>query len=75
MSDLDLAELRSQICIKAGLRSITPADCKRISLEINKATSRNVSETTLKRLFGFANAKFNFSRYTISSIFEYTEKI
>jgi len=75
MSDLDLGELRSKICIKAGLRSITPADCKRISLEINKETSRNVSETTLKRLFGFANAKFNFSRYTISSLFEYTGKL
>ncbi|PTS98050.1 hypothetical protein DBR11_15900 [Pedobacter sp. HMWF019] len=69
-----LDELKSLICFKAGLNHVTPADCKRISIDIRKEFDKNVSETTLKRLFGFAAMKFTFSRYTITALCEYAGK-
>lgn len=66
-----LNELKSLILAKTGIRTITPADCKRISIEISKALNKNVSETTIKRLFGFAVVKHNFSKFTLTTIAEY----
>lgn len=54
-----------------GLQIISPGDCKRISLSIEKATGKLISETTLKRFFGFAKQKYSFSKYTLNVICEY----
>jgi hypothetical protein len=66
-----LNELKGLILIKTGIRTITPADCKRISIEISRTLNKNVSETTIKRLFGFAVVKHNFSKFTITTLSEY----
>lgn len=66
-----LNELKGLILIKTGIRTITPADCKRISIEISKTLNKNVSETTIKRLFGFAVVKHKFSKFTITTLSEY----
>ncbi|MXV17351.1 hypothetical protein [Hufsiella ginkgonis] len=66
-----LGELKKVVLYKAGITSITPADCRYLSAAINKATRKFVSETTLKRLFGFADAKHHFSLFTLTSICEY----
>ena len=69
-----LNELRSLILTKTGIRTITPADCKRISIEISKTLNKNVSETTIKRLFGFAKVRHNFSRFTLTTLAEYVNE-
>lgn len=69
-----LNELKSLILVKTGIRSITPADCKRISIEISKTLHKNVSETTIKRLFGFAVVKHKFSKFTLTTLSEYVDK-
>jgi hypothetical protein len=66
-----LKELKSLILLKAGIRSMTPADCKTISIEISKTLNKNVSETTIKRLFGFAMVRHKFSRFTLTTLSEY----
>ncbi|MHA4894216.1 NACHT domain-containing protein [Pedobacter sp. PWIIR3] len=66
-----LQELRLKVCLKAGFSNITPSDCKLLSVEIRKATQKNISETTLKRFFGFAAVCHGFSKYTISALSEY----
>jgi len=66
-----LKELKSLILVKAGIRSMTPADCKTISIEISKTLNKNVSETTIKRLFGFAMVRHKFSRFTLTTLSEY----
>ncbi|TDQ10142.1 NACHT domain-containing protein [Pedobacter metabolipauper] len=66
-----LNELKSLILSKTGIRTITPADCKRISIEISRTLNKNVSETTIKRLFGFAVVKHNFSKFTLTTLSEY----
>ena len=69
-----LNELKSLILSKTGIRTITPADCKRISIEISKTLNKNVSETTIKRLFGFAVVKHNFSKFTLTTLSEYVSE-
>jgi hypothetical protein len=69
-----LNELKSLILTKTGIRTITPADCKRISIEISKTLNKNVSETTIKRLFGFAMVKHNFSKFTLTTLSEYVNE-
>ncbi|WP_370576728.1 hypothetical protein [Pedobacter sp. N36a] len=66
--------MKSLILLKTGIRTITPADCKRISIEISKTLNKNVSETTIKRLFGFAVVKHNFSKFTLTTLSEYVNK-
>jgi hypothetical protein len=68
-----LNELKRLILLKLGIRFITPADCKRISIEISKHLNKNVSETTIKRLFGFALVKHKFSAFTLSTLAEYVD--
>lgn len=68
-----LQELKSLILSKLGIRFITPADCKRISIEISKHLNKNVSETTIKRLYGFAVVKHKFSTFTLTTLAEYVD--
>lgn len=68
-----LNELKSLILLKCGIRFITPADCKRISIEISRHLNKNVSETTIKRLFGFAVVKHKFSTFTLTTLAEYVD--
>lgn len=66
-------ELKKRILLKAGIAFPTPNDCKLISENIYQITNRRVSETTLKRLLGFAVMRHKFSSYTISSLSEYAD--
>lgn len=68
-----LDKLRSQILLKAGIEIISPSDCQQIAISINKTINKSISKTTIKRLFGFAIAKNNFSKFTINALLEYAE--
>jgi len=68
-----LQEIRSRICHRVGIKNVTPSDCKLIASEIRKTVHKNVSETTLKRFFGFAAVSHGFSKYTISALTEYAD--
>lgn len=68
-----LDQIRRLILLKTGIHSISPSDCKNIAADISKNTKKSVSETTIKRLFGFAETKSNFSRYTLTALLEYAD--
>lgn len=57
------------------MRVISPSDCRVISMSIQSELKRNVSETTIKRLFGFAEIKHEFSKFTINTLKEYVNWI
>lgn len=63
--------LQKYIQTKSGLRSVSPGDCKKISLDIEEVTGKMISETTLKRFYGFARQEFKFSKYTLNTLCEY----
>jgi hypothetical protein len=60
--------LKKQVLATADLTSMTPGDCKTLSLKIFKKTSQQVSETTLKRIYGFAYSKFKPSLFTLDAL-------
>jgi len=66
-----LIELRKFVLTKSGLRNIDPAHCKVISEYVFQETKNYVSETTIKRFFGFANTLHKFSLFTLNSLSQY----
>lgn len=66
-----LNDLRRLILEKIGVKIISPSDCKFISISIQKELHKTISETTIKRLFGFAEIKNQFSKYTINTLLEF----
>ncbi|MNK00640.1 hypothetical protein D3C87_184290 [compost metagenome] len=69
-----LDKIRRLILLKTGIKSISPSDCRFISISIQKEIAKNISETTIKRLFGFAEVKNRFSKYTVNALLDYVEK-
>jgi hypothetical protein len=63
--------LKSRVLANANIRSITPGDCKALALQIYVKTRLTVSETTLKRVYGFAYSKFKPSLFTIDVLAKY----
>src|SRR5690606_20024099 len=64
-------ELKSRVLAKSGIEHIVPADCYRLALDIKAITHRSVSQTTLKRVFGFAASIHRPSIYTLNALAEY----
>ena len=63
--------LKSKVQFLSGLENVTPADCKIISCLILKKTKYNISETTIKRIYGFAESRFNPSQFTLEALCVY----
>lgn len=66
-----LDKLKSLVLVKSEIAQIVPADCYRLALEIKSMTHKSVSETTLKRVFGFASSVHQPSIYTLNALAEY----
>lgn len=49
-------------------KEIQSSDCYLLSVEIQRRVDKRVSETTLKRVFGFANSAHNPSQYTLNAL-------
>lgn len=73
MTKLILDELRHLILHQVGIRNLSPSDCQLIAAEITRKTKKNISETTIKRIFGFAAANHQFSKFTINTLLAFTE--
>ncbi|WP_183572323.1 hypothetical protein HDF18_04270 [Mucilaginibacter sp. X5P1] len=68
LSHHNLELLKSKIKYTSGLENVSPADCKIISCLILKKTRCNISETTIKRIYGFAVSRFNPSLFTLDTL-------
>jgi hypothetical protein len=71
INTLFFQELKRLILVKQGIDAIVTSDCLIISIAIQRETKKNISETTIKRLFGFAEIKHDFSKFTISTLQEF----
>ncbi|MES2267376.1 MAG: hypothetical protein V4520_11475 [Bacteroidota bacterium] len=63
--------LKEAVLTTSGFNTITPCDCKVISNQIFSQTKLSISETTLKRVYGFAYSKFKPSLFTIDLMAKY----
>lgn len=66
-----LKTLVDKLLEEFGKKKLLPADCKLLSSDIFSKTDKSISETTLKRLFGFAKRSFDFSIYTLDTLATY----
>lgn len=64
-------KLKALVLAKAEITQLVPADCYRLALEIKEVTHKSVSETTLKRVFGFASSIHQPSIYTLNTMAQY----
>jgi len=64
-------ELKRLVLATGGYKSVSPSDCKTLSSLIYKKTSHQLSETTLKRVYGFAYSKFKPSQFTLDAMAQY----
>lgn len=63
-----LSQILSEILHVSGFSQSGPDICFALSDQLRKKTGRKISETTLKRLFGFAQYNFQPSRYTLDTL-------
>ncbi|RPE13395.1 hypothetical protein EGT74_07680 [Chitinophaga lutea] len=63
--------LQSEVLRQFGVDNIQPNQCKLLAQAILNHTGKLVSETTLKRVFGFAVTQHSFSRYTLNTLAQY----
>src|ERR1700744_3414680 len=64
-------KLKGLVLQKSGYEDISPADCRGLSIAIFKLTNMQISETTLKRVYGFAYSKFKPSLFTLNAMARY----
>ncbi len=63
--------LKECVLAKAGIKQLIPSECQKLSALIFSSTKKTVSETTLKRIFGFAVSKFKASPFTLQALAQY----
>ncbi|MCL4638571.1 MAG: hypothetical protein M5Z89_06230 [Olivibacter sp.] len=66
-----LHALISKVLDKAGITAVKASDCGRLSIDIYSETGYKISVTTLKRIFGFAEAPYFPSRFTLDALARY----
>lgn len=64
----NLDSLKKLVLTTVSYDSISPSDCKTLSIEIFKKTGQQLSDTTLKRIYGFAYSKFQPSLFTLDAM-------
>ncbi|WP_346316826.1 hypothetical protein [Chitinophaga sp. YIM B06452] len=63
--------LQGEVLRQFGVENLQPNQCKHLAQAILNHTGKLVSETTLKRVFGFAVTQHSFSRYTLNTLAQY----
>ena len=66
-----IQQLQLEVLTKFNVNQLQPSDCKDLPAVVRDSTGKIVSETTIKRFFGFAAQTFNFSVYTLNALSEY----
>lgn len=64
-------ELKKVTLVNAGIAHMLPAECKALSERVYKKIGNRVSETTFKRIYGFALSKYSPSLFTLNVLAKY----
>jgi hypothetical protein len=58
-------DLKKQFLAETDISHIGPYECKKLSACIEEKLNKKVSETTIKRIYGFAKSRFTPSLFTL----------
>jgi hypothetical protein len=64
-------ELKKILLVNAGITHILPSECRALSDRVFKKNGNRISETTFKRIYGFAYSKYNPSLFTLNVLAKY----
>jgi excinuclease UvrABC ATPase subunit len=64
-------ELKKKVLNKVGIKEISPSDCYRLAVDISNATHKQISETTMKRIYGFAVSRYKPSSFTLNAMADF----
>src|ERR1700748_1952389 len=59
-------ELKKLLLVNAGINNILPSECRALSDRVYKKNGNRISETTFKRIYGFAYSKYSPSLFTLN---------
>ncbi|MFD2871521.1 hypothetical protein ACFS5N_03505 [Mucilaginibacter ximonensis] len=59
-------ELKKLLLVNAGIANILPSECRALSDRVYKKNGNRISETTFKRIYGFAYSKYSPSLFTLN---------
>lgn len=59
-------ELKKLLLVNAGISNILPSECRALSDRVYKKNGNRISETTFKRIYGFAYSKYSPSLFTLN---------
>jgi hypothetical protein len=66
-----IENIKKSIAQISGLSIDIPGDCKRLEMMVFEKTKKQISETTIKRFYGFALAKYDPSLFTLDTLAKY----
>src|ERR1700761_8737276 len=69
----NLEKLKKEVLRKAGIKHASPSACGQLADIIKKTTGKRISETTLKRVYGFAHGQFTPSLFTLDVLAEFSD--
>lgn len=64
-------DLKKAVLVRAGLSTVIPSDCLSLASAIFKSTGKRISDTTLKRIYGFAVNTSTPSVFTLDILSQY----
>jgi hypothetical protein len=66
-----IQELKNKVLEIAKIDNIIAADCYKLALDISTKTHKTISQTTIKRVYGFAHARYAPSTFTLNALSQY----
>ncbi|MEH6307382.1 hypothetical protein RYH73_17165 [Olivibacter sp. CPCC 100613] len=66
-----IQELKNKVLEIAKIDTIIAADCYKLALDISTKTHKTISQTTIKRVYGFAHARYAPSTFTLNALSQY----
>jgi len=70
---MELEELKIAVLNMAGIEKLRPRHCLLISGLVYEKTGKQVSTSTLKRVYGFATKAVKTSAYTLNALEEFCQ--
>ena len=71
--EITFEELTKAVLQAAGMDNLWHDGFAILAAMIHERTGKRISVTTLKRVYGFAHRKFNFSGYTLVVLSEFSQ--
>jgi len=68
INQTSVTRLKEEVLERAGIKIPIPGMCRHLSLEISRVSGSMISETTIKRVFGFATRHYELSLFTLNAL-------